>query len=88
MAFSSSSGYSLVGDIAYRLYHGSWDGGRGGRSGLLLLSAASFANVSAAHFTCQYFLISLSSCDSVVTDSDSNQVGFLPHEKTGTEEKR
>ncbi|TKC43985.1 hypothetical protein EI555_013870 [Monodon monoceros] len=28
-----------------------------------------------------------SSCDSVVTDSDSNQVGFLPHEKTGTEEK-
>ena len=25
---------------------------------------------------------------SVVTDSDSNQVGFLPHEKTGTEGKR
>ena len=65
--------------IADRLYHGSYDGGRGCGSRLLLLSAASLVN---AHFSCQYFLISWSPTlvmtVSGVTDSDSIQVGFLP----------
>lgn len=60
----------------------SWfrDGRRDDRSGLRLLSAASFANARAVHFTCQYFLISHSSLDSGVTNGGSNQEGILSNE--------
>lgn len=60
----------------------SWfrNGRRDDRSGLRLLSAASFANARAVRFTCQYFLISHSSLDSGVTDGGSNQEGILPNE--------
>lgn len=77
----------LGGGIAYSVCRGSWAGGRGGRSSLLLLSAASFVTAWAAHFPCQYFLISRSCNDSGVTDGSSRQYGFLLHQKTGTEGK-
>lgn len=61
----------------------SWfrDGRRDDRSSFRLLSAASFANTRAVHFTCQYFLISYSSLDSGATDDGgSNQEGILSNQ--------
>ena len=59
--------------IVYRLYHGPYDGGRGGGSRLLLLSAASLVT---AHFSCQYFLISWSPTLVVTVSGVTNMTAF------------
>lgn len=84
VAYSGSYECSLVRGVACRTWSWFRGGRRDDRSSLRLLSAASFANAWAVHFTCQYLLISHSSLDSGVTDGGSNQEGILPNE-TGTE---